>query len=178
MKSAITVLRLAGAALVLLAAMQATPARADDGFPFGLEMTLDAARQPGSKRLSTLEIGDNGEVILELWCKGGKGQFSVAGNTVIFVAGPLQDMTGGRLDSAILRQLLIAVAMITIMLLRPRGLWPSPEHGKAAPAPALATANGKTNGTNGSASVDGDAPANDDASDDTSAVATAGETEE
>ena len=52
-----------------------------------MEMTLDAARQPGSKRMPDLEIGDNGEVVLELWCKGGKGQFSVAGNTVIFVAG-------------------------------------------------------------------------------------------
>ncbi len=48
-----------------------------------------------------------------------------------YVAGPLQEMTGGRLDSSILRQLLIALAMIIIMLLRPRGLWPSPEHGKA-----------------------------------------------
>ena len=48
-----------------------------------------------------------------------------------YVAGPLQAMTGGRLDSAILRQLLIAVAMISIMLLRPRGLWPSPDHGKS-----------------------------------------------
>ncbi len=47
------------------------------------------------------------------------------------VAGPLQAMTDGRLDSAILRQLLIALAMITIMLMRPRGLWPSPEHGKS-----------------------------------------------
>jgi META domain len=93
MKSAITVLRQAGAALALVAAMHAAPAQADDGFPFGLEMTLDVARQPGSKRLPTLEIGDNGEVILELWCKGGKGQFSVAGNTVIFVAGPLVDRT-------------------------------------------------------------------------------------
>jgi branched-chain amino acid transport system permease protein len=52
-----------------------------------------------------------------------------------YVAGPLQNMTGGRLDASILRQLLIASAMISIMLLRPRGLWPSPEHGKAAPAP-------------------------------------------
>ena len=51
-----------------------------------------------------------------------------------YVAGPLQHMTGGRLDAAILRQLLIASAMIGIMLVRPRGLWPSPEHGKAAPA--------------------------------------------
>jgi len=52
-----------------------------------------------------------------------------------YVAGPLQNMTDGRLDSAILRQLLIALAMIAIMLSRPRGLWPTPEHGKAAPVP-------------------------------------------
>jgi branched-chain amino acid transport system permease protein len=50
-----------------------------------------------------------------------------------YVAGPLQAMSGGRLDASILRQLLIALAMIGIMLLRPRGLWPSPEHGKALP---------------------------------------------
>ncbi|HEV7601176.1 MAG TPA: hypothetical protein VGO49_13120 [Bradyrhizobium sp.] len=91
MKSAIMVLRQAGAALVLVTALQAAPAHADDEFPFGLEMTLDAARQPGSKRLPTLEIGDSGEVILELWCKGGKGRFSVAGDAVIFIAGSLED---------------------------------------------------------------------------------------
>ena len=50
-----------------------------------------------------------------------------------YVATPITELTGGRLDPAILRQLLIALAMITIMLLRPRGLWPSPEHGKVAP---------------------------------------------
>jgi len=48
-----------------------------------------------------------------------------------YVAGPLQTMTDGRLDASILRQLLIALAMIIIMLLRPRGLWPAPEHGKS-----------------------------------------------
>jgi branched-chain amino acid transport system permease protein len=57
-----------------------------------------------------------------------------------YVAGPLQAMTGGRLDSAILRQLLIALAMISVMLMRPRGLWPAPTHGKSlqntkAPSP-------------------------------------------
>ena len=54
-----------------------------------------------------------------------------------YVAGPLQEMTDGRLDASILRQLLIALAMIGIMLARPRGLWPSPEHGKAAPQPEV-----------------------------------------
>jgi branched-chain amino acid transport system permease protein len=64
-----------------------------------------------------------------------------------YVASPLQEMTGGRLDASILRQLLIALAMISVMLLRPRGLWPSPEHGKSMtrkasvePAPAAAAA--------------------------------------
>ena len=52
-----------------------------------------------------------------------------------YVASPLQELSGGRLDASILRQLLIALAMIGVMLSRPRGLWPSPEHGKAAPTP-------------------------------------------
>jgi branched-chain amino acid transport system permease protein len=56
-----------------------------------------------------------------------------------YVAGPLQQMTDGRLDASILRQLLIALAMIIIMLLRPRGLLPPPEHGKAAPTPTGAS---------------------------------------
>src|SRR5438034_11494693 len=92
MLSATNSVRQAALALIVAAAgLQVIPARADDGFPFGLEMMLDVARQPGSKRLPTLEIGDAGEAILELWCKGGKGQFSVAGNTVVFVPGPLED---------------------------------------------------------------------------------------
>src|SRR3954464_7623315 len=77
--------------LLLPTAVNFSPALADDGFPFGTEMTLDVGRQPGSKRIPNIEIGDAGEVVLELWCKGGKGQFSVAGNTVIFVAGEMED---------------------------------------------------------------------------------------
>jgi heat shock protein HslJ len=83
--------RAAAVVAVLAVSLPAIPARADGEFPFGFEMTLETAPQPGSKRLPTLEIGDNGEATLDLWCKAGKGQFSVAGNTVIFVAGPMQD---------------------------------------------------------------------------------------
>ena len=50
-----------------------------------------------------------------------------------YLAPDLQDMTGGRIDAAILRQLLVALAMIGVMLVRPRGLWPAPAHGKNAP---------------------------------------------
>src|ERR1700748_1349294 len=84
-------LRQAGAALILLSSVSAISARAEDGFPFGMEMTLDALPQPGSKRIPDLDIGDNGEVVLELWCKGGTGGCSVAGNTVVFVPGPIEN---------------------------------------------------------------------------------------
>jgi len=50
-----------------------------------------------------------------------------------YVAGPLQAMTGGRLDAGILRPLLISLAMIITILLRPHGLWPAPEHGESLP---------------------------------------------
>ncbi|MBR0797097.1 META domain-containing protein [Bradyrhizobium jicamae] len=78
--------------LVLVSAVLGTvPALAQEEFPFGFLMTLDAARMPGSKRIPSIEIGDNGEVVLELWCNGGKGQFSVAGNTIVFVPGAMEN---------------------------------------------------------------------------------------
>jgi len=41
-----------------------------------------------------------------------------------FVAAPLQSILGERVDASILRQLLIALTMILVMLVRPQGLWP------------------------------------------------------
>ena len=72
-------------------AFGAATAQAASEFQFGTEMTLDAAPQPGSKKIPTLEIGESGEAVLDLWCKSGKGQFSVANDTVIFVPGAMED---------------------------------------------------------------------------------------
>ncbi len=47
-----------------------------------------------------------------------------------YVVGPLQVLSDGRLDAGVLRPTLIALAMVVTMLLRPRGLWPAPEHGR------------------------------------------------
>ena len=82
--------RIAGLAALTVAVLVVRQARAEE-FPFGFEMTLDSRALPGSKRIPSLEIGDNGETVLELWCKGGRGQFSVAGDTVIFVPGAMED---------------------------------------------------------------------------------------
>jgi heat shock protein HslJ len=92
MFSTTSFLRTTVAALTLAAGALGTfPASAQEEFPFGFEMTLDTANQPGTKRLPTLEIGDNGEAKLDFWCKSGTGQFSVADNTVIFVPGPMEE---------------------------------------------------------------------------------------
>lgn len=84
-------------------------AHAASEFPFGSEMTLEARPQPGSKKIPTLEIGDNGEAQLDLWCKSGKGQFSVANDTVIFVPGAMEDRgctpERAQLDDALLNAL-------------------------------------------------------------------------
>ncbi|WP_172112488.1 META domain-containing protein [Bradyrhizobium aeschynomenes] len=81
----------AGVVATLLMSGVPLAAASAEEFPFGMEMTLDALPQPGSKRVPDLDIGDNGETVLELWCKGGKGQFSVAGNTIVFIAGKIED---------------------------------------------------------------------------------------
>ena len=86
-------LRMSMALVALVSIAGFAQAQTADGFPFGMEMTLDAASKLGSKRIPNLDIGTGGQTTLELWCKGGKGQFSVAGNTVIFVAGAMENRT-------------------------------------------------------------------------------------
>lgn len=68
-----------------------TPSLHAEDFPFGMELTLDAAPMRGSKRVPTIEIGDSGEVKLDLWCKSATGQLSVAGDSVVFVPGQVKD---------------------------------------------------------------------------------------
>ena len=87
-----TFLRHAALAFALTAAaFGTTTAQAASEFPFGTEMTLDAPPQPSSKKIPTLEIGESGQAVLDLWCKSGQGQFSVANETVVFVPGALED---------------------------------------------------------------------------------------
>ena len=105
-----TLLRAAMAGAVLLFSL---PAQAADDFPFGMEMTLDAQRMPGNKRIPNLEIGDAGEAMVELWCKGGKGQFSIAGNTVVFVPGTIANRNCTEAQVALDDQLLADLGAAT-----------------------------------------------------------------
>jgi hypothetical protein len=110
--------RFPGAAALMLGALAAMAdtaslARADDGFPFGFELTMDVAQQPGSKRVPMLDIGDSGEAMFGLWCKDAKGQFSVAGNTVTFVPGAVEDHGCSPEQAAADDQLVTALSQAT-----------------------------------------------------------------
>jgi len=44
---------------------------------------------------------------------------------------PLQEQAFGRvlIDAEVLRMMLYGLAMVVVMLYRPKGIWPAPEHG-------------------------------------------------
>ena len=111
-------------------------AYADEDFPFGFELSLDTAPEPGSKRIPTLDIGDNGEAALDLWCKAGKGQFSVAGNTVIFVPGAMEERACSPDRAAADDELVAALSAATNWKTPER---PRPVHGTKIAAPFTST---------------------------------------
>jgi hypothetical protein len=65
-----------------------SPATAADAFPFDQELLLDTRPMPGSKRVPTLEVMENGSAVLDLWCASVKSQLVLAGDTVTILTGP------------------------------------------------------------------------------------------
>lgn len=90
--TALAAAAIAVSSVMTVSTVMPSPAMAQaGGFPFGSELTLDAVPMRGSKRIPVLEIGDSGEAQLDLYCKRANGQFSIANDSVIFIAGNVQD---------------------------------------------------------------------------------------
>lgn len=69
------------AALVLAGSL--LPAGASDtAFPFGSELVLDAAPQPGTKRVPTIEIDQDGAAAFNLWCARASGSATVTDDAI------------------------------------------------------------------------------------------------
>jgi META domain len=65
-----------------------TPALASESaFPFDRELMLEAVPLPGSKRVPTIEIGENGAAAIDLWCTSVRGQASVNADSISIVPG-------------------------------------------------------------------------------------------
>lgn len=62
-----------------------TQAAASDTFPFGSELALDTARVPGSKRVPTIEIDEDGTAAFNLWCARVSGSAQVSDDAITIV---------------------------------------------------------------------------------------------
>ncbi len=60
--------------LLLLLSVSLVPAAAEDSFPFGSTLMLDAAPMRGSKRVPMLEIAEDGAATIDLWCASARAQ--------------------------------------------------------------------------------------------------------
>src|SRR5438552_2363621 len=67
------------------------PGRGGGWFSVGEAEAEGRAASAGMERVAERENGGQGGGLTEAWGQGRQGPVSVAGNTVIFVAGPLED---------------------------------------------------------------------------------------
>jgi heat shock protein HslJ len=74
-----------GLVLALLAAALASAAAGDSAFPFGSELALDAPPPPGTKRVPTIEIDQDGAAAFNLWCARLSGAASVTDQGITIV---------------------------------------------------------------------------------------------
>lgn len=78
----------AAATALLAAASLGTGAHAQNNFPFGRELLMDAKPMDGSKRVPILDIGDNGLAEITLWCASVKARLIVVADTITVLIGP------------------------------------------------------------------------------------------
>jgi heat shock protein HslJ len=54
-------------------------------FPYGTELLLDANPMRGSKKIPSLDIGQDGTADIDLWCRTVKARLVVAANTITII---------------------------------------------------------------------------------------------
>ena len=69
----------------------ATSLGAQSAFPYDRDLVLDARPMRGSKRVPVLAIGADGRAQIDLWCKRGQGQATIAGDTITIAIGTMND---------------------------------------------------------------------------------------
>jgi heat shock protein HslJ len=74
-----------------LAGVASMPATAQPEFPFDRDLVLEARAMRGSKRLPVLSVEANGRAQIDLWCKRGQGQATIAGDTITIAVGTMKD---------------------------------------------------------------------------------------
>lgn len=79
------------ALLILTSLLAAAAAAAENRFPANEELLLDTPPMRGSKQVPALQIGNNGAVMIDLWCNSVQGQIVVVEDTIAILMGPKTD---------------------------------------------------------------------------------------
>lgn len=77
--------------VLFLLAVSFAPAVADDSFPFGSTLMLDAAPMRGSKRVPMLEIAEDGAATIDLWCASARAQATIADHSISIAPGDVRN---------------------------------------------------------------------------------------
>jgi META domain len=71
-----------GLLALLVVAVSLPCVSAEESFPFGAALMLDAAPMRGSKRIPMIEIAENGAASIDLWCATARAQAVVADHSI------------------------------------------------------------------------------------------------
>lgn len=108
------IIRCSRGLLVLLVIATSLPfASAEDSFPFGTTLMLDAAPMRGSKRIPMLEIAENGAAAIDLWCATARAQAVVADNSISIAPGDVTNTQCEPERQSRDAELLAALAQVT-----------------------------------------------------------------
>ena len=83
--------RRACCALALLGLVAASATEAQSAFPYDRDMVLDTRPMRGSKRVPILAVSEGGEAQIDLWCRRGRGQAAISGDTITITIGAMND---------------------------------------------------------------------------------------
>jgi len=99
--------------LVLLALATLSVA-AQSGFPYDRDLVFQAPPMRGSKRVPILTFDQGGKMQIDLWCKRGDGQASIANGVLTITIGTMKDEAGCSAERvAADEEMLAALAAVT-----------------------------------------------------------------
>jgi heat shock protein HslJ len=103
------------AALILTVAVlsPATAVRTQSGFPYDRDLVFEARPMPGSKRVPILAFSPDGKMQIDLWCKRGEGQATVANGVLTITVGTMNDEPCSPERTQADEEMLAALAAVT-----------------------------------------------------------------
>jgi len=99
---------------VTVALFAAAAVQAQSGFPYDRDLVFQAQPMRGSKRVPILTFDRAGKMQIDLWCKRGEGQASMANGVLTITVGTMTDEAGCSAErTAADDEMLAALAAVT-----------------------------------------------------------------